>query len=105
MRRPNTDSTQNMPVTLPRNELSIRYVVTSPVHTVTIRCYGTRNFTVCTQLYTSVISFDIKIDLLEVACSGGVEWIDLAEGRDEWLAIVNAVSNVRVSCDSGCLNS
>jgi phosphoribosyl-AMP cyclohydrolase len=28
-------------VTLPRNQFFIRYVVTSPVHTVTIRCYGT----------------------------------------------------------------
>jgi hypothetical protein len=42
MRRPNTDSAPNMPVTLPRNKLLIRYVVTCPVHTVTIRCYGTR---------------------------------------------------------------
>jgi hypothetical protein len=37
MRRPNTDSTPNKPVTLPRNKLLIRYAVTSPVHTVTIR--------------------------------------------------------------------
>jgi hypothetical protein len=42
MRRPNIDSAPNMPITLPRNQLLIRYVVTSPVHTVTIRCYGTR---------------------------------------------------------------
>jgi hypothetical protein len=42
MRRPNTDSAPNLPVTLPRKQLLIRYVVTSPVHTVTIRCYGTR---------------------------------------------------------------
>jgi hypothetical protein len=42
MRRPNTDSTPNKPVTLPRNQLLIRYAVTSPVHTVTIRCYSTR---------------------------------------------------------------
>jgi hypothetical protein len=42
MRRPNTDSAANMPVTLPRNQLLIRYVVTSSDHTVTIRCYGTR---------------------------------------------------------------
>jgi hypothetical protein len=33
MRRPNTDSAPNMPVPLPRNELLIRYVITSPVHT------------------------------------------------------------------------
>ena len=42
MRRPNTDSTPNKPVTLLRNQLLIRYAVTSPVHTVTIRCYDTR---------------------------------------------------------------
>jgi hypothetical protein len=36
MRRPNTDRTPNKPVTLPRNQLLIRYAVTSPVHTVTI---------------------------------------------------------------------
>jgi hypothetical protein len=42
MQRPNADSAPNMPVTLPRNQLLIRYVVTSPVHTATIQCYGTR---------------------------------------------------------------
>jgi len=42
MRQPNTDSAQNTPVTLPRNQLLIRYAVTSPVHTVTILCYSTR---------------------------------------------------------------
>jgi hypothetical protein len=42
IRRPNTDSAQNMSVTLPCNQLLIRYVVTSPVHTFTIRCYDTR---------------------------------------------------------------
>jgi hypothetical protein len=33
MRWPNTDSAPNMPLTLPRNQLLICYVVTSPVHT------------------------------------------------------------------------
>ena len=37
MRRPNTDNTPNKPVTLPRDQLLLHYVVTSPVHTVTIR--------------------------------------------------------------------
>jgi hypothetical protein len=32
---------------------------------------------------------------------GGVEWIYLAEGRDEWLAVLNASSIVQVSSDSG----
>jgi len=42
MPRSNTDTTPNKPVTLPRNQLLIRYAVTSPVHNVTIRCYDTR---------------------------------------------------------------
>jgi len=42
MRRPNTDSTPNKPVTLTRNQLLIGYAVTSPTHTVTIRCYDTQ---------------------------------------------------------------
>jgi len=49
-RRPNTDSTPNKPVTVPRNQLSIRYVVTSPVLTVTIRCYGTRKGYKCVPI-------------------------------------------------------
>ena len=35
-------TTPNKPVTLQRNQLLIRYAVTSPVHTVTIWRYGTR---------------------------------------------------------------
>jgi hypothetical protein len=27
---------------------------------------------------------------------GGVEWIHLAQDRDRWLAVVNAVMNLRV---------
>jgi hypothetical protein len=27
---------------------------------------------------------------------GGVEWIHLAQDRDRWLAVVNAVTNLRV---------
>ena len=42
MWRPNTDSTPNMPVTLWHNQLLIRYVVMSPVHTVTLQHYVTR---------------------------------------------------------------
>jgi hypothetical protein len=40
IRRPNTDSASPMPVTLPRNQSLILYVVMSPIHTVTIQCYG-----------------------------------------------------------------
>jgi hypothetical protein len=39
---PDLASRPNKPVTLPRNQLLIRYAATIPVHTVTIRCYDSR---------------------------------------------------------------
>jgi hypothetical protein len=38
---------------------------------------------------------NIKMDLQEVG-RGGMEWIDLAEVKDGWRALVNAVMNLRV---------
>jgi hypothetical protein len=35
---------------------------------------------------------NIKIDLLEIG-RGGVDWIGLAQDRDKWRALVNAVMN------------
>jgi hypothetical protein len=38
---------------------------------------------------------NIKIDLRETGCDGMV-WIELAQDRDQWRALVNMVMNLQV---------
>jgi hypothetical protein len=38
---------------------------------------------------------NIKIDLREIGWDG-VDWVDLAQDRDQWRALVNTVMNLRV---------
>jgi hypothetical protein len=38
---------------------------------------------------------NIRMDLREIGC-GGMDWIDLAQDRDQWRTLVNTVMNLRI---------
>jgi hypothetical protein len=39
---------------------------------------------------------NIKMDLREIGWDG-MDWVDLAQDRDQWRALVNMILNLRVS--------
>jgi hypothetical protein len=47
---------------------------------------------------------NIQMDLGEIGW-GGVDWIGLAQDRDKWNALVNAVMNPLVTQDAGNFSS
>jgi hypothetical protein len=45
-------------------------------------------------------SVDINMDLTQIGC-GGMAWIDLAQDRDQWRALVNTVMNLEAPQNAG----
>ena len=43
---------------------------------------------------------NIKMDLEKIGCEG-VDWVNLVQDRDRWLALVSAVINLQVSRNAG----
>jgi hypothetical protein len=42
----------------------------------------------------------IKLDHQEVGC-GSMDWIELAQDRDRWRALANAITNLRIPQNAG----
>jgi hypothetical protein len=43
---------------------------------------------------------NIKMDIREIVWDG-IDWIDLAQDRDQWRALVNTLMNLRVPYNAG----
>ena len=41
--------------------------------------------------------YNIKMDLRKVGWGRGIDWIDLAQDRDRWRAVINVVMNLQFS--------
>jgi hypothetical protein len=41
------------------------------------------------------VRYNIKMDLIKIGWDG-MDWIDLAQDKDQWRALVKAVMNLRV---------
>jgi hypothetical protein len=48
----------------------------------------------------SALQCNIKMDLTDIGW-GGMDWIDLAQDKDQWRALVNTVMNLRVPLNVG----
>jgi hypothetical protein len=46
---------------------------------------------------------NIKMDLREIGWDG-MDWIDLAQDRERWMALVNTVMNFRVPKSAGFIS-
>jgi hypothetical protein len=47
---------------------------------------------------------NVRMDLVEIGC-GDVDWMSLAQDRQEWRALVNAVMKLTVPWNTGKLSS
>ena len=66
---------------------------------VTLRCpsyiFGLQHMNIIMALYVTDMYIHNKVDLQGVGC-GGKDWIDLAQDRDRWRALVSTVMNFGV---------
>jgi hypothetical protein len=52
------------------------------------------------QLRSPRCEWNIKLDLNQIG-RGGMDWIDLAQDRDQWSSLVNTALNIQVSLNVG----